>query len=181
MLVTDEQERLVGIVTDRDLWHSAFLPLLSGHLAWEERWLKSPRVRDVMTWSVVTIDPDADLVRAGLLMFRRRIGSLPVTERGTLVGIVTERDVFDAIPDGRRVPGPGRALPGLIQSRCLRGSAEPALFQSAVRSSPAWRRGVHPVPDHADEAAERIAQRRGDDDERERAPRRESPRPGTVV
>jgi CBS domain-containing protein len=49
-----------------------------------------------MTWSVVTIDPDADLVRAGLLMFERRIGSLPVTEYGTLVGIVTERDVFDA-------------------------------------------------------------------------------------
>jgi acetoin utilization protein AcuB len=96
VLVTDEQERLVGIVTDRDLRHSAFLPMLARHLAREERWLKAPRVRDVMTWSVVTIDPDADLVRAGLLMFERRIGSLPVTEYGTLIGIVTERDVFDA-------------------------------------------------------------------------------------
>jgi CBS domain-containing protein len=37
-----------------------------------------------MTYSVVTIDPDADVVRAGLLMFERRIGSLPVTEYGTL-------------------------------------------------------------------------------------------------
>jgi acetoin utilization protein AcuB len=96
VLVTDDDGRLVGILTDRDLRHSAFLPLLARHLAWEERWLRSPRVRDIMTWSVVTIDQDADLIRAGLLMFERRIGSLPVTECGTLVGIITERDVFDA-------------------------------------------------------------------------------------
>lgn len=96
LLVTVEGERLIGILTDRDLRHAAFLPLLAPHLTWEERWLKAPRVRDVMTWKVVTIEPDVDLVRAGLLMFERRIGSLPVTDHGTLVGIVTERDVFDA-------------------------------------------------------------------------------------
>ena len=112
VLVTDEQERLVGIVTDRDLWHSAFLPLLSGHLALEERWLKSPRVRDIMTWSVVTIDPDADLVRAALLMFRRRIGSLPVTEGGTLVGIVTERDVIDGFRTAGELPDPAELYLG---------------------------------------------------------------------
>jgi acetoin utilization protein AcuB len=96
LLVTDGGERLIGILTDRDLRHAAFLPLLAPYLAWEERWLRAPRVRDVMTWKVVTIEPDADLVRAGLLMFERRIGSLPVTDHGTLVGIVTERDVFEA-------------------------------------------------------------------------------------
>ena len=105
VLVTDDEGRLVGIVTDRDLRHSAFLPLLARHLAWEERWLKAPRVRDIMTYSVVTIDPEADLIRAGLLMFERRIGSLPVIEHGTLVGIVTERDVFDAFcRDGQSPP-----------------------------------------------------------------------------
>jgi acetoin utilization protein AcuB len=112
VLVTDEQERLVGIVTDRDLRHSAFLPLLARHLAWEERWLKAPRVRDVMTWSVVTIEPDADLVRAGLLMFERRIGSLPVTEHGTLVGMVTERDVFEAFRPAGESPDPAELYLG---------------------------------------------------------------------
>ena len=97
LLVTDPKEgRLIGILTDRDLQHSAFLPMLARHLAWEERWLKAPRVRDIMTWKIVTIDPDADLVRAGLLMFERRIGSLPVTDRGRLVGILTERDLLKA-------------------------------------------------------------------------------------
>jgi acetoin utilization protein AcuB len=70
--------------------------MLARHLAWEERRLRAPRVRDVMTWGAVTIDPDADLVRAGLLMFERRIGSLPVTAEGRLVGLITETDVFEA-------------------------------------------------------------------------------------
>jgi acetoin utilization protein AcuB len=96
LLVTDEREHLLGILTDRDLRHAAFLPLLARRLNWEERRLRTPRVRDVMTWSVVTIDADADLVRAGLLMFERRIGSLPVTAEGRLVGLITETDVFEA-------------------------------------------------------------------------------------
>jgi acetoin utilization protein AcuB len=96
LLVTDEREHLLGILTDRDLRHAAFLPMLAKHLAWEERRLRAPRIRDVMTWGAVTIDPDADLVRAGLLMFERRIGSLPVTAQGRLVGLITEHDVFEA-------------------------------------------------------------------------------------
>jgi acetoin utilization protein AcuB len=112
LLVTEDEGRLVGILTDRDLRHSAFLPLLARHLAWEERWLRTPRVRDIMTWSVVTIDPDADLVRAGLLMFERRIGSLPVTERGVLIGIITERDVFDAFQRDGESPTPAELYLG---------------------------------------------------------------------
>jgi acetoin utilization protein AcuB len=100
LLVTEEGERLIGILTDRDLEHSAFLPMLARHLRWEERWLRAPRIRDVMTWNVVTVEPDTDLVRAGLLMFERRIGSLPVVEGGRLVGIVTDRDLLAAFGAG---------------------------------------------------------------------------------
>jgi acetoin utilization protein AcuB len=104
LLVTDDQERLIGVLTDRDLKHSTFLPFLARHLAWDERRLRAPRVRDVMTWRVVTIDPDADLVRAGRLMFERRIGSLPVTDQGRLVGILTERDILEAFRVGAERP-----------------------------------------------------------------------------
>lgn len=55
------------------------------------------KVRDVMSESVVTIGPDADLERAVLLMFQRRIGSLPVTEDGRAVGILTEREVLETL------------------------------------------------------------------------------------
>jgi CBS domain-containing protein len=81
------------------------LPVLARHFAWEERWLKAPRVRDIMTWKVVTIEPDGDVVRAAALMFERRIGSLPVTDHGTLVGLVTERDIIEALgTDGECLP-----------------------------------------------------------------------------
>ena len=100
LLVTDEHDRLIGVLTDRDLKHSAFLPFLARHLAWDERRLSAPRVRDVMTWRIVTIEPDADLVRAGLLMFDRRIGSLPVIDQGRLVGIITERTILEAFSAG---------------------------------------------------------------------------------
>ena len=100
LLVTDEHDQLIGVLTDRDLKHSAFLPFLARHLAWDERRLRAPRVRDVMTWRIVTIEPDADLVRAGLLMFDRRIGSLPVIDQGRLVGIITERTILEAFSAG---------------------------------------------------------------------------------
>jgi len=95
--VVNELGRLVGMLTDRDLRHAAFVPALSEHLAWESARLKSPRVRDVMSWTVVTTSPDATLVQAALTMFQRRIGSLPVVEDGCLVGILTDHDVMRAL------------------------------------------------------------------------------------
>jgi acetoin utilization protein AcuB len=99
LLVTDERERLLGMLTDRDVRHAAFLPMLARHLPSNARGLVAPRVRDIMTWSVVTVSPEADLERAALLMFERRLGSLPVMEDGRVVGILTEREVFETLRD----------------------------------------------------------------------------------
>ena len=95
--VVDQTGRLLGILTDRDISHAALVPALAEYLSWDPRRLRAPRVRDVMTWTVVTIDPDATLVQAGLSMFQHRIGSLPVVENGRLVGILTDRDVLAAL------------------------------------------------------------------------------------
>jgi len=95
--VVDAAGRLVGILTDRDIRHAALVPALAEYIPWEHRRLKALRVRDVMTWSVVTTDPDASLVQAGWMMFQRRIGSLPVVENARLVGILTEHDVLGVL------------------------------------------------------------------------------------
>ncbi len=99
--VVDEGAHLLGILTDRDLRHAAFVPMLGEQAGWGPRRAKSPRVRDVMTWSVVTTHADVDLVQAALTMFQRRIGSLPVVAEGRLVGILTERDVLAGLGEGR--------------------------------------------------------------------------------
>jgi CBS domain-containing protein len=52
------------------------------------------KVREIMTRDPVTIDPEAPLGTAAAVMRERRIRHLPVLdEAGTLVGIVTDRDV----------------------------------------------------------------------------------------
>ena len=95
--VVDEAGHVLGIVTDRDLRHAAFVPALAEQVGWEPQRLKAPRVRDVMSWTAVTTHEDTPLVQAALLMFQRRIGSLPVVTEGRLVGILTEQDVWKGL------------------------------------------------------------------------------------
>jgi acetoin utilization protein AcuB len=99
--VVEQGGRLVGMLTDRDVRHAALVPALAEHLPWELRRLKSLRIRDVMTWSVVTTHPEATVAQAGVIMFQRRIGSLPVVDEGRLVGILTETDVLSALTKGQ--------------------------------------------------------------------------------
>ena len=88
--VVDEAGQLVGIITDRDLRQAAFAPAIEEYLSASARQrlrqlgdtLDNLRVRDAMTWGVVTTQPDALLGHAALLMSERRIGSLPVVDNG---------------------------------------------------------------------------------------------------
>jgi CBS domain-containing protein len=53
------------------------------------------QAQDVMTTPVVTVHPDTPLKEIAKTMIERRIGGIPVVDaRGTLVGIVTDGDLF---------------------------------------------------------------------------------------
>src|SRR5215208_3187997 len=54
-----------------------------------------PRVRDLMTSAVVTIEPQASVVEAARRMIQEEKGPLPVVEgEGRAVGMVTDRDII---------------------------------------------------------------------------------------
>src|SRR5262249_49779040 len=53
-------------------------------------------VRDRMTSPAITISPTTETRQALQTMYVRKIRRLPVVERGRVVGIVTESDIFDA-------------------------------------------------------------------------------------
>ncbi|MFC4426730.1 CBS domain-containing protein [Deinococcus navajonensis] len=55
-------------------------------------------VRDVMTDAVVTVSPDMPVPDAVKLMKSRGIRRLPVVEEGCLIGIVSDRDLKEAMP-----------------------------------------------------------------------------------
>lgn len=82
-LVVVQDDKLVGIVSDRDLKQANAL---------HER-LGEWTVGDIMTRAVITIEPSAPVEDAAHLMLAEKISALPVTDAGRLVGIVTETDV----------------------------------------------------------------------------------------
>lgn len=89
-------ERLVGIITDRDI--RLVLPSPATSLSvWEVHYiLAKMTVEQVMTRSVITIAPDRPVVEAVRVMLERKIGALPVAEGWRVVGIITETDLLRA-------------------------------------------------------------------------------------
>ena len=87
-------ERLVGILSDRDLKQAMASPATSLE-AHELRYLLDRlRVEEIMTRAVITIGPTAPIEDAARLMMLEKIGALPVTDGDRLVGLVTETDVL---------------------------------------------------------------------------------------
>lgn len=56
------------------------------------------RVRDVMTWNVVTVSSDTPIMEARRVMDAHNIRRLPVVDRGKLVGMVSKERVARAGP-----------------------------------------------------------------------------------
>ena len=89
-------ERLVGIITDRDI--RLVLPSPATSLSvWEIHYLVAKMtVEQVMTRAVITIAPDRPVAEAVRVMLERKIGALPVAEGWRVVGIITETDLLRA-------------------------------------------------------------------------------------
>ena len=84
--------RLVGILSQRDLFRAAVSSLLQLRHATEREWLARIPVEAVMTAPVVTAEPTLSVRTAVGIMVGRRIGCLPVVEGTTLVGLLSESD-----------------------------------------------------------------------------------------
>jgi len=92
-----EEGRLVGILTQRDLFHAALSTALNFGEKAQKEFLKTVVVKEVMTEDVLTIDPGADVKEAARLMIEHKVGCLPVVENGKLVGLVTETDLLRVV------------------------------------------------------------------------------------
>ena len=105
--VVDDDGRLVGMLTDRDIRSAVVAPALAERLPRRLRRLANAlqergealRVSDAMTWDCRTTRPDASLAQAAAVMLDGRFGCLPVIENGRLVGILTEHDVLRVLAE----------------------------------------------------------------------------------
>jgi len=92
--VVDKNQKLVGVVTYTDLLYASPSPATSLSM-WEISYLLAQvKVKEVMTKKVITVTENATLEDAARLMVDNKVGSLPVVRDGTIVGIITESDIF---------------------------------------------------------------------------------------
>jgi len=84
--------KLVGILSQRDLFRAAISSVLQLRPAAEREWLARIPIKEVMTTAVITTVPTATIHEAVKLMLDKRIGCLPVVESGKVVGLLSETD-----------------------------------------------------------------------------------------
>ena len=90
--VEDDEGRLIGIVSHRDLLRLLARGLSGGHTG-------PVAVKEIMIPDPLTVSPETPTVEAIRTMRHHNVGCLPVTKDGRLVGILTAQDFLNLSAD----------------------------------------------------------------------------------
>ena len=110
--VVDENDRLIGIVTDRDI--RSVLP--SSQFAREKcleeyNYVSKSSIKDIMTRNPVTISPIDTIQDALILLHKKHFGALPVVvEQQKLIGIISVSDLLREFINVLGLEEPGTLL-----------------------------------------------------------------------
>ncbi len=85
LMVVDAQGRFIGVLTERDM----LAKVLTTHQAQN----RIP-VRDIMTSDVISCDAETAITEVEQLMAEHKIRHVPIVEKGTLIGMVSSRDII---------------------------------------------------------------------------------------
>ena len=92
--VVDKQDKLVGIVLEKDLLYASPSPATTLSVFEIHTLLSKITVHDVMARDVITVTEEEALEEAARIMADHKISGLPVMRGELLVGIITETDLF---------------------------------------------------------------------------------------
>ena len=98
MLPVTDKNRLVGIVTDRDLKKSS--PSNATTLDIHEMLylLSTLQVKDIMSPKPITVPPDFTIEETAEVLMANKISGVPVVDdNGSILGIITHTDLFKVI------------------------------------------------------------------------------------
>lgn len=87
-LVVMDGGRLVGIVSERDYTRK---------IALQGRSSKDTSVAEIMTAQVLTVAPGTGTRACMALMSEKKVRHLPVVDKGTVLGMISIRDIMDDI------------------------------------------------------------------------------------
>ncbi|HEX3034041.1 MAG TPA: CBS domain-containing protein [Thermodesulfobacteriota bacterium] len=89
LVVTDDERRPVGIVTDRDIVVST----IADHQNPDEMLLEELMNKKLVNRKLITVNEDADVFEILRVLSKNSIRRVPVTKSGRLVGIVSVDDM----------------------------------------------------------------------------------------
>lgn len=90
-------QEVVGIVTERNLLAARSVFLGTSAEDPKDTLTLGIHLKGIMVRNVTTLPPGASIKEAAKLMKERNIGSIPVVEGRTIVGIVTGRDMLKVL------------------------------------------------------------------------------------
>lgn len=147
LLVVDKNNKLIGIVSDRDLkqaWASSATTLSAHELNYL---LKQLTVDTVMAKKIMTVTPGTTIERAGRIMQENRISALPVMEDDKLVGIITTTDVMGVLLEALGIDGESARFVVLVEDRVGMMAEVSRILkdeQINIRSLITWPEKAHP-------------------------------------
>jgi acetoin utilization protein AcuB len=117
--VVDNDLRLIGIVTDRDI--RSALPYTFFRESYSKDQKKkflNLKIKDIMTQDALTIMPTYTIQDALLMIQDSKVGALPVVdEEGKLKGIISVRDLLRAFINVLGIGEPGSLLGILVEEK----------------------------------------------------------------
>jgi len=92
-----EGEKLVGIITERDIHR--FAPSLLSRISQEEynSIFENTPLERVMTREPLTVTPATPITQAVAILSEKKLGCLPVVDGTQLVGIITTSDMLELL------------------------------------------------------------------------------------
>ena len=98
--VLDENDKLVGIVTEKSLVYASPTPSTTLSVFEVDYILSRTKVGQVIQGEVITVGPDLPIEEAARVMIDHRFGCLPVVKDDKLVGIISDTDIFRVFVEG---------------------------------------------------------------------------------
>ena len=113
--VVSQKKMLKGFLTLADL-KQGLIPSMVGDLTLTDLMIKKP----------ITVEPDNDIEIAAQLIYKHKIGGIPVVKKNKLVGIITESDILRAFIDMMGILTASSRIDVVVKD-------EPGLFKKALQ------------------------------------------------
>jgi acetoin utilization protein AcuB len=91
------KDKLIGILTDRDLKRASASDATSLDMHELIYLLSRIKVAEIMTKNPITVPPDFTLEETASILLKNKISGVPVMLEGKLVGLITQADLFRAL------------------------------------------------------------------------------------